>query len=257
MIEFLSFKLCLLLSAAFFAGLIDSMVGGGGLIQIPALFSSFPNTVPATLFGTNKLSSIGGTFTSAINYLRVVKLPLKAMSMAAICALFGSFLGAYVVTQVPGTFVRIALPWILSGLLIFTLLKKDMGLTHQPKLHTKSSTFALTAGVGLIGFYDGFLGPGTGSFFMFLFAHFLGFDFLHSAAATKVLNSVTNFAALALFIPTGHIDWPIALAMLVFNILGGKLGSGLALKNGSKFIRKVFIAIVVVLIIKSAVDAYF
>ena len=103
MIEFLSIKLYLLLSAAFFAGLIDSMVGGGGLIQIPALFSSFPNTAPATLFGTNKLSSIGGTFTSAVNYLRVIKLPIKAMSVAAIFALVGSFLGAYVVTQVPGT----------------------------------------------------------------------------------------------------------------------------------------------------------
>ena len=257
MIEFLSIKFCLLLSAAFFAGLIDSMVGGGGLIQIPALFSSFPNTAPATLFGTNKLSSIGGTFTSAVNYLRVIKLPIKAMLVAAIFALVGAFLGAYVVTQVPGTYVRIILPWILAGLLIFTLVKKDMGLAHTPKLGTLSAKIFLTIGVGLIGFYDGFLGPGTGSFFMFIFAHFLGFDFLHSAAATKVLNSVTNFAALALFIPTGHIDWPIALGMLVFNIAGGKLGSGLAMKNGSQFIRKVFIVIVSLLIIKTAADAYF
>lgn len=257
MIELLSIKLYLLLSAAFFAGLIDSMVGGGGLIQIPALFSSFPNSAPATLFGTNKLSAIGGTFTSAINYLRVVKLPMKAMVVASVFALLGSLLGAYVVTQVPGTFVRIVLPWVLAGLLIFTLAKKEMGLTHAPKLEGLSSRLFLTLGVGLIGFYDGFLGPGTGSFFMFVFAHFLGFDFLHSAAATKVLNSVTNFAALALFIPTGHIDWPIALGMLVFNVVGGKIGSGLALKNGSQFIRKVFIVIVSLLIVKTAYDAYF
>lgn len=257
MIEFLTIKLCLLLTAAFFAGLIDAMVGGGGLIQIPALFSSFPNTAPATLFGTNKLSAVGGTLTSAINYLKVVKLPIKSMLVAAMFALVGSLLGAYVVTQVPGTLVRSILPWILLLLLIFTLVKKDMGLTHVPKIGTLSSRIFLTLGVGLIGFYDGFLGPGTGSFFMFLFAHFLGFDFLHSAAATKVLNSVTNFAALALFIPTGHIDWPIAIAMLLFNILGGKLGSGLAMKNGSQFIRKVFIAVVSLLIFKTAIDAYF
>lgn len=257
MIEILSFKVILLMSAAFFAGLIDSMVGGGGLIQIPALFSSFPNAAPATLFGTNKLSAIGGTFTSAINYLRVVRLPFKEMTVAGIFALSGSFLGAYVVTQVSGEFVRAFLPWVLLALLIFTLIKKEMGLSHQPRLDGFRSKVFLTVGVGTIGFYDGFLGPGTGSFFMFIFAHYLGFDFLHSAAATKVLNSITNFAALALFIPTGHIDWFIALAMLIFNIAGGRIGSGLALKNGSQFIRKVFIGVVLLLIIKTAVDAYF
>ena len=257
MIEYLSIKLCFLMFAAFFAGLIDSMVGGGGLIQVPALFSSFPNAAPATLFGTNKLAAIGGTFTSAINYLRVVKLPVRAMCIAAIFALGGSFLGAYTVTLVSGDFVRIFLPCLLLGLLIFTLVKKNMGLKHHPQLNTLQARVFLTLGVGAIGFYDGFLGPGTGSFFMFLFAHFLGFDFLHSAAATKVLNSVTNLAALALFIPTGHIDWSVAFVMLVFNILGGRIGSGLALKNGSQFIRKVFIVVVLVLIVKTASDAYF
>ena len=256
MIELLSFKLTLLMSAAFFAGLIDSMVGGGGLIQVPALFSSFPNAAPATLFGTNKLSSIGGTFTSAVNYLRVVKLPIRLMFIASVFALSGAFLGAYVVTQISADFVRRILPWLLLALLIFTLSKKDMGLSHNPRLEGLKSKIFITLGVGVVGFYDGFLGPGTGSFFMFIFAHYLGFDFLHSAAATKVLNSVTNFAALALFIPTGHVDWSVAMAMLLFNIAGGKIGSGLALKNGSHFIRKVFIAVVLVLIIKTAADAY-
>lgn len=256
MIELLSLKMILLMSAAFFAGLIDSMVGGGGLIQVPALFSSFPNAAPATLFGTNKLSSIGGTFTSAVNYLRVVKLPIRFMTIASIFALLGSFLGAYVVTQISAEFVRMILPGLLLALLFFTLIKKDMGLSHKPRLEGFRSQIFITLGVGIVGFYDGFLGPGTGSFFMFIFAHYLGFDFLHSAAATKVLNSVTNFAALALFIPTGHVDWSVALAMLIFNIAGGKIGSSLALKNGSQFIRKVFIAVVLILIIKTAADAY-
>lgn len=256
MIEFFSFKIFFLVFAAFLAGLIDSMVGGGGLIQVPALFSAFPNVLPATLFGTNKLSSIGGSLTATFRYLKEVKLPFKPMLMASICALLGSLAGAYTLTKIPPTYVRLLLPLVLFVLLLFTIAKKDMGLQHAPRLNSRSGRFFLTFGIGLIGFYDGFFGPGTGSFFMFLFAHYLGFDFLHSAAATKVVNSVTNFAALVLFIPTGHINWTIGLLMLAFNIIGGRLGSGLAVKNGSQLVRKVFIAVVLTLIIKTAIDAY-
>lgn len=254
--EYLISQSLFLMASAFIAGLIDAIVGGGGLIQIPALFAIFPNTTPATLFGTNKLSSIGGSLAAAKQYIRVVKLPFKQMLIAGIFALIGAFLGALSVTHVPSTYVRMLLPVVLVGLLIFTLIKKDGGLAHNPRLKDKHSKFLLTLGVGAIGFYDGFFGPGTGSFLMFLFVHFLGFDFLHAAAATKILNSITNLAALALFIPTGHINWTVGLMMLVFNVLGSRIGSELALKNGSQLVRKVFIFIVLVLIVKTATDAF-
>jgi uncharacterized membrane protein YfcA len=256
MIDIFTAKALFLMAAAFFAGLIDSMAGGGGLISVPALFSASPNTPPATLLGTNKLSAAGGTLVATYRYLRVVKLPKKEMFMAAAFALVGSFAGAACVTLISGDFVRSLLPWTLLFLLVFTLLKKDMGVVHEPKLMGLKAKLFLTLGVGAIGFYDGFFGPGTGSFLMFLFVQFLGFDFLHAATATKVLNSVTNLAALALFIPTGHVDWGIALMMLLFSVLGGRLGSGLALSKGSQLVRKVFIGVVLALILKTANDAY-
>lgn len=256
MIDIFTAQALFLMAAAFFAGLIDSMAGGGGLIQIPALFSTYPNTAPATLFGTNKLSSVGGSLVATYRYLRVVKLPVKEMAIASAFALVGSFVGAACVTVVPGEFVRALLPWALLILLVFTLVKKDMGVVHDPRLIGMKAKLFLTLGVGVIGFYDGFFGPGTGSFFMFLFVQFLGFDFLHAVTATKVVNSVTNLAALALFIPTGHIDWGVALMMLGFNILGGRIGSGLALTRGSQLVRKVFIGVVLALILKTANDAY-
>lgn len=256
MIDFLSTQAIFLMAAAFFAGLIDSMAGGGGLIQIPALFSAYPSTAPATLFGTNKFSSVGGSLVATYRYLRVVKLPVRPFVIACIFALVGSFVGAACVTVVPGAFVRALLPWALLFLLVFTLIKRDMGVVHDPKLRGLRANLFLTLGVGAIGFYDGFFGPGTGSFFMFLFVQFLGFDFLHAVTATKVVNSVTNLAALALFIPTGHIDWGIALMMMAFNIVGGRIGSGLALKKGSQLVRKVFIGVVLALIMKTANDAY-
>lgn len=256
MIDFFSTQALFLMAAAFFAGLIDSMAGGGGLIQIPALFSAYPTTAPATLFGINKLSSVGGSLMATYRYLRVVKLPLRPMVLGSTFALVGSFIGAACVTVVPGDSVRALLPWALLFLLVFTLIKKDMGVVHDPQLTGFRARLFLTLGVGVIGFYDGFFGPGTGSFFMFLFVQFLGFDFLHAAGATKVVNSVTNLAALALFIPTGHIDWSLALMMMAFNIVGGRVGSGLALSRGSQLVRKIFISVVLALILKTANDAY-
>lgn len=256
MIELFSSQLFFLLPAAFFAGLVDAMVGGGGLIQVPALFSAFPNTLPATLFGTNKLSSVGGSLMAASRYLRAVRLPKKEFVIASVFALAGSFLGAFALTHVPATFIRMLLPFLLVALLLFTLTKKDMGLVHDPKLGNTRAYLFLTLGVGAVGFYDGFFGPGTGSFFMFLFVHFLGFDFLHGAAATKIVNSVTNLAALLWFIPAGHINWTLAFLMFGFNVLGGFVGSNFAMKQGSQLIRKVFIVLVLVLAIKTGNDAF-
>ena len=254
--DILSYGVVVLALAAFFAGFIDAIVGGGGLLQVPALFSVYPKESPATLFGINKLSAIGGTFVAATQYIKKVKLPKKLMLYAAVFSFVGSFLGAWTVTQISPDFIRKLLPFVLLLLLAFTLKNKNFGLTHQVQTQNFRSIFFASVGAFGIGFYDGFFGPGTGAFFMFLFVRFLGFDFLHGAAATKIVNCLSNFAALALFIPTGHIHWGIALWMMIFNIAGGIIGSAFALKHGSRVVRLFFIWVVLALVLKTANDSY-
>jgi uncharacterized membrane protein YfcA len=193
---------------------------------------------------------------AANKYLRTVRLPITVFVLGGVFALVGSFIGAWAVTKIAGDFLRQLLPPLLVLLLIFTLFNKNMGMVHTPFSKTKSQYFVLTFGTFLIGLYDGFFGPGTGMFLMFLFVNFLGFDFINGAAATKVINLITNFAALALFIPTGHINIQIAFWMMFFNILGGFSGSKLAIAKGSLLVRKVFILVVVLLIIKTSNDSY-
>ncbi len=242
--------------AAFGAGFVDAIVGGGGLLQIPALFSVFPKEAPATLFGINKVSAVGGTFVAATQYIQKVSLPKKLMFYAGLFALFGSFLGAWTVTQISPDFIRQLLPIILLILLYFTLKNKNFGLSHQHQSENGKSIAIVALGCLAIGFYDGFFGPGTGAFLMFLFVRFLGFDFLHGAAATKIVNCISNLAALALFIPTGHIHWRVALWMMAFNVIGGIVGSRVALKGGSHLVRRFFIVLVLALALKTANDSY-
>ncbi len=255
-VDFLNQGIYVLALAALCAGFVDAIVGGGGLIQIPALFSGFPTEAPATLFGTNKLSALGGTLVSAGRYLKQIRLPLKLMLFASIVAFLTSIFGAWALTFISPVFIRVSLPAILLGLLIFTLVKKNSAFAHDPMQDSFHTRLILFLGVAIIGFYDGFLGPGTGSFLMFFFVSFLRYDFLHAAAATKVINCVTNIAALCLFIPAGHIQWGLAVVMVVFNILGGLLGSSMAMRLGSDFVKKFFIGVVLLLIIKTAIDSY-
>ena len=254
--DYLTLTVFWLVSAAFLAGFVDALVGGGGLIQIPALFTAFPRELPATLLGTNKLSAFGGTLFAATRYLRQVHLPKRFMLVSCLCALFGSFSGAWVVTRVSAEFLRQGLPFILFALLVFTLVNKQMGLSHRPQLTGLKAQIIIVVGSLGIGFYDGFFGPGTGAFLMFLCVYFLGFDILHGAAATKLVNCVTNLAALALFIPTGYINWNIALLMMFFNILGGISGSSLAIAKGSGLIRYFFVLVVLALTVKTADDSF-
>ncbi len=242
--------------AALFAGFVDAIVGGGGLILIPALFSAFPSAAPATLFGTNKGGAIWGTAASMLQYTRRVQIRWNALLPAVIAALIGAFLGAYAVTQVRAAFLRDLLPFLLAAVLIYTLIKKDMGHTHAPAL--PSSQEALTgAALGLaLGFYDGFFGPGTGSFLVFAFVRFFGFDFLNASASAKIVNVACNLAALVLFAWKGHVWWHYAMVIAVCNVTGSLMGTRMALKHGSGFVRVMFIAVVATLICKTAYDAF-
>lgn len=247
------FILCI---AAFGAGLIDAVVGGGGLIQVPALFAAMPTTAPAMLLGTNKLAGVWGTGAAAINFARRVKVQWSTAVPAAMAAFALAFVGAYTVTRIPRDFLRKLLPFILVAVAVYTLKKKDFGSIHAPA-HAGLKERVLAAGVGgSIGFYDGFFGPGTGSFLVFLFVRFFGFDFLAASAVAKVVNVACNLAALLWFWYSGHLLWQIGLMMAVCNVAGSLVGSRLAIKRGSGFVRKIFLLVVSALILKTGYDAF-
>jgi uncharacterized membrane protein YfcA len=242
--------------AAFGAGLVDAVVGGGGLIQLPAMFSVFPNMAPATIVGTNKLASICGTGVAAVSYARRVTIAWSVAAPAAIAALVFAFLGAFTLTKVSPDFMRTCLPVVLIAVAIYTFAKKDFGSVHAP-LHSgkREQTLALLIGSG-IGFYDGFFGPGTGSFLVFLFVRIFGFDFLGASAVAKIVNVACNFSALVWFGYSGHLIWQLGAVMAVCQIGGSVIGSRLAMKHGSGFVRKLFLVVVSVLIVKTTYDAW-
>lgn len=249
-------ELFLVTLASLFAGFVDAIVGGGGLILVPALFAVFPNTHPATLFGVNKSASIWGTAAATVQYAQRVQVPWRALLPAAGVCFAGSMLGAWTVTVISPDFLRRALPLVLLAVLGYTLARKDLGRHHAPRFEGRAEALA-AATLGLtIGFYDGFFGPGTGSFFVFLFVRWLGYDFLHASASAKLLNVTSNLAALILFTLKGHVWWHFALTMAVANVIGSVLGTRLALKHGSGFVRGMFIAVVGVLILKTGYDAW-
>lgn len=241
--------------AAFLAGLVDAVVGGGGLIQVPVLFSVFSREIPATLLGTSKFAGIFGTGAAAVNYARKVRVAWSAAAPAAVSALLLSFAGAYTVTKVPADFVRTLLPFVLVAVAVYTFRKKDFGSVHAP-LHSGSTERWVAVGIGAaIGFYDGFFGPGTGSFLLFLYVRFFGFDFLSASAAAKVVNVACNLSALMWFGYSGHILWQLGLMMAVCQVAGSLVGTKLAIKHGSAFVRKLFLVVVSLLIVKTNYDA--
>lgn len=250
------FELLTAAVASLLAGFVDAVVGGGGLVLVPALFGVYPTSPPATLLGTNKGASVWGTAWATVQYARRVSLNWTALAPAAAFALIGGFLGAWAVTLVSTDGLRKALPLILLAVLGYTLARKDMGRHHAPRFHGLTETL-VAGGIALvIGFYDGFFGPGTGSFFVFLFVRVLGYDFLHASATAKLMNVATNAAALSLFAYTGHIWWHVAAVMAVTNVLGSLLGTHMALRRGAGFVRGMFVVVVGLLILKTGWDAF-
>jgi len=242
--------------ASLFAGFVDSIVGGGGLILVPALFATFPGAHPATLFGTNKGASVWGTAFATWQYSHRVRLRWAALWPAALGGLVASLAGAWLVTVVSPNFLRKLLPLVLLLVLVYTLFKKELGRHHAPRFEGTKEQW-LGAGIGLtIGFYDGFFGPGAGSFLVFLFVRVLGYDFLSASASAKLVNTATNLSALLLFIAKGHIWWHFVLLMALANVLGSFLGTRMALKHGTGFVRVVFLLVVSALILKTGYDAF-
>ncbi|AXY58001.1 sulfite exporter TauE/SafE family protein [Acinetobacter chinensis] len=242
---------------AFCAGTIDAAVGGGGLIQIPALMGAYPQLAPATLFGTNKLAAVVGTATSAWSFSRKVRFEWKLLIVVGICAMVSAFLGAASVAMIPKSVLQPFVLIMLIVMAVYTLMKKQFGQIHTPQSITPKILLLAGAGSLAIGFYDGLFGPGTGSFFIFYFIRYLRVDFLHAAALAKIGNVMTNLAALSFFIPSGHVLLTVGCIMAVANMLGSVVGVKLALKYGSGFIRILFLILVSVLIVRLSYQMFF
>ncbi|RNI26363.1 sulfite exporter TauE/SafE family protein [Rufibacter latericius] len=241
---------------AFLAGLIDSVVGGGGLIQLPALFVFLPHVAVPTVFGTGKLSSIAGTTVSMWRYSRNVEINWKALLPAAITAFVFSFLGARALSHFNADLLRPLILVLLISVAVYTFFRKDFGSIHAPRLAPAKELW-YGIGVGLvIGFYDGFFGPGTGSFLMFIFVGIFGFNFLTSSASAKVVNVATNLSALLYFGYKGYILYHIGIPMAICSVLGSVVGTRIALAKGSGFVRKLFLVVVSGIILKFAYDTF-
>lgn len=238
----------LLCLVAFFAGFVDAVAGGGGLVQLPFLMILRPELAPAVWLGTNKFSSVFGTTAALFNYSRSIKLPWKILIPGAIAAFFASFGGDCMASYLPKELLKPLIIGLLILIFIYTLIKKDWGRLER---HKKKNAFALILiGTSVIGFYDGFFGPGTGGFLIFLFVSTLGMNFLHASASAKAINWMTNIAALIYFSSTSNIAWDAAIPMAACNLMGGFIGARVALKKGVEFVRILFYVMVLVALVK-------
>lgn len=247
--------LVLVMLVAFAAGWIDAVVGGGGLLQLPALLL-VPGLAPVQALATNKLSSIFGTATASLTYARRIRPDLRTALPMAGFALVGSFGGAAVATVLPPGVFKPIIVVVMLAVLIFVAVRPRLGATTSLRFERgRHLVVACALGVG-IGFYDGILGPGTGTFLIIALVSVLGYDFISSSAKAKIVNLATNLGALLLFIPTGSVMWGLGLSMAVMNMAGGYLGSRTAIAKGSGFVRVVFLAVVGVLILKLGYDVW-
>lgn len=241
---------------AFVAGFIDAVVGGGGLIQIPALLINLPNQSLPTIFGTNKIASISGTSVAAYQYSKRIKFDYKLLIIISFFAFVSAFMGAKVVSYIDVNLLKPFILIILIVVAIYTFIKKDLG-SVQTKILSRNKQIIYGSLIGLIvGFYDGFFGPGTGSFFVLGFVAILGLEFVTASAYSKIINCMTNISALSVFISQGTYLLKIAIIMAVFNGFGSFLGSYMALKKGNEFVRVIFLIIVSLMILRYGYDIY-
>ncbi len=245
-----------LLAASFFAGFIDSIAGGGGLIQLPALLIGLPKSETAEVLGTNKLSAVFGTTTAAALYRKQIKPDPKILIAMGVPAFLGSAGGAVLASKIPTSSMRPMVLVLLIIVAVYTWFKPDLGkfenLRHLPKRRVQIATIA---GV-VIGFYDGIFGPGTGSFLMLILVASLGYAFITASAIAKVVNVATNVGAIMVFGVNGAVLWQIGIILGVANISGAVIGARLAIKGGSTLVRKVFLLVTVALIVKVGIATF-
>lgn len=241
-------------AAGLVAGFVDAVVGGGGLIQLPAVLLGLPGASPVQVLGTNKLASICGTSISSATYYRRVRPDPRTFGPLMALAFVGSLLGALAASHIPETAFD---PIVLAALVLvggYVLFKPSLGgataLRFSGHRHTLA---AMLTGLG-IGFYDGALGPGTGSFFVFTLVGLLGYSFLEASAKARLANWATNLAALCVFVPQGGVLWKVGLVMGACNLAGGYVGARTAVSRGTRFVRIFFIAVVAAFVVRIGGD---
>jgi len=249
-------ELILLCLAAFAAGFIDAIVGGGGLLQTPATLLILPHYPVATLLGTTKIPSLAGTTLAAFKYAKQVRFNYKILVACVISAFCAALLGAFCVSRINNAVIKPVILVILILVALYTYFNKQFGI-QQERDHSAKKQVFMAAVFGLvIGFYDGLIGPGTGSFLILVFIAVLGFDFIGSSAHAKIVNMATNLAAIIYFSSTGHILFQYAIPMAIFNIAGAFFGTKLALLKGNKFVRIFFLIVVFGTILRFAYDIF-
>lgn len=246
----------ILIVVAFLAGFIDAIVGGGGLLQTPAGLMAFPNESVARVIGSLKIPSFTGALISSRQYLKKSPIPITRILLLGGIAFGAAFLGSWVLTQVSNQFFKPMIFFVLILIAIYTYTKKNLGLdqasTHTPFPYVKGVIIAL-----ILGFYDGFIGPGAGSILVLLFISQMGFDFMRANAHAKIINVSTNLGSITLFLLKGAIMWHVALPMAIANAMGGWLGAKFAIKRGNQFIRRFFLIIIIATLCRLGYTIFF
>ena len=248
--------LILLCIFAFLAGFVDAIVGGGGLIQLPAGIMLLPQFPVATVMGSLKIPAFTGTAFAAKQYLKKVTVNWKQVGLMCLIAFSSAFAGSQLLSIVSNQYMKPVIFIVLIVVAIYTYTKKNFGQTVQKKLSSKTQLkYAL--GISLvIGFYDGFIGPGAGSFFIMAFIGILGYDFLKASTHAKLINLSTNLGSISLFMLKGTILWSVAIPMAVCNAIGGILGAKLAIYKGNHFIRIFFLLVVMATLLRFGYDIF-
>ena len=248
--------LVLLVVAAFSAGWIYAVVGGGGLIQLPAMLLGLPGASPAQILSTNKISSLFGTATSAVTFGVKVRPDRRTVLPLAIMAGLGSAAGALVATRIPMSWFKPIVLVLLVAVAIYTAMKPSLGARTALRFDGRAHYVAAGAVGALIGFNDGAVGPGTGSFLIFALVGLMGYNFLRASAKAKIANVATNLAAIAVFAASGAPLWALGVTMGLANMLGGLLGARTAVARGSRFVRVIFLVVVSALILRLGYDVF-
>ena len=253
----MSTEIVFLCIAAFAAGFIDAIVGGGGLVQTPATLVTLPQYPVATLLGTTKIPSFTGTAIACYQYAKKVSLQWKLIGLMCCIALSAAMAGSYTVSIISNRFMKPIIFGVLIVVAIYTYAKKNFGTATSKNIHPTHELLYGALFALVVGFYDGFIGPGTGSFLVIFFIAALGYDFLKASAHAKFVNLATNLGSIIYFGGSGHILYQYAIPMAVFNITGSFLGARLAILKGNKFIRVFFLLVVAGTIIRFGYDIFF
>ncbi len=249
-------EIYLLCAFAFVAGFIDSIVGGGGLVQIPAFFVLYPHLPVPNIIGTNRLASAVGTSVAAWNYAKTVEIPWKIVGFAGVAAGSMSFLGATLQSWLPAAVLKPIILILIVGIALYTFSQKKFGQEDQLKVPEKDiPKYAALIGA-ILGFYNGFVGPGTGSLLVFGFVGMIGYSFLRASAIAKVINVVADVSSLVFFIWHKYILFHLVIPLMVCNVAGSYLGSRMAVLRGNAFIRKVFIVVIAGVVLRFAYDVF-